>query len=192
MVTIALFIDGANTFATTQNLGFSVDWKKLLEKISKEGYVLQANYYTARDDSQGYSEIGGMILWLDRNGYNVNQKAVEFYEDEAGVRTRKGNMDIEIAVDAMAMADKIQVAYLFSGDGDFTYLVKALRQRGVKVIVVSSRETKPHPYVKENLRNSANLFIDIAGWRDEISRAPLSPLEKLARARRRERMKQKT
>src|ERR1700730_12740664 len=68
---IALFIDGANLYATAKTLGFDIDYKRLLREFQSRGYLLRAFYYTAVIEDQEYSSIRPLIDWLDYNGYTV-------------------------------------------------------------------------------------------------------------------------
>ena len=101
---IALFIDGANLYATAKSLGFDIDYKRLLREFQSRGYLLRAFYYTAVIEDQEYSSIRPLIDWLDYNGYSVVTKATKEFVDQTGRRKVKGNMDIELAVDAMELA----------------------------------------------------------------------------------------
>jgi len=114
---IALFIDGANLYATAKTLGFDIDYKRLLKEFQSRGTLLRAFYYTAIIEDQEYSSIRPLIDWLDYNGYTVVTKATKEFIDATGRRKVKGNMDIELAVDAMELAEHIDQMVLFSGDG---------------------------------------------------------------------------
>src|SRR2546422_11037468 len=127
---IALFIDGANLYATAKALGFDIDYKRLLQEFQSRGTLLRAFYYTAIIEDQEYSSIRPLIDWLDYNGYTVVTKAVKEFTDASGHRRMKGSMDIELAVDAMELAEHIDHMVLFSGDGDFRPLVEAMQRRG--------------------------------------------------------------
>src|ERR1700753_4185407 len=116
---IALFIDGANLYATAKSVGFDIDYRKLLKEYQGKGRLIRAFYYTALVEDQEYSSIRPLIDWLDYNGYSVVTNAAKEFTDALGRRKVKGNMDIELAVDAMEMADNIDTMVLFSGDGDF-------------------------------------------------------------------------
>ena len=74
---IALFIDGANLYATAKSLGFDIDYKRLLSEFQSRGYLLRAFYYTAVIEDQEYSSIRPLIDWLDYNGYSVVTKATK-------------------------------------------------------------------------------------------------------------------
>jgi uncharacterized LabA/DUF88 family protein len=168
---IALFIDGANLYATAKSLGFDIDYKRLLREFQSRGYLVRAFYYTAVIEDQEYSSIRPLIDWLDYNGYSVVTKATKEFVDQTGRRKVKGNMDIELAVDAMELAPHIDQMVLFSGDGDFRSLVEAVQRRGVRVVVVSTVTTQP-PMVADELRRQADQFVDIIELRSKIGRDP--------------------
>ena len=168
---IALFIDGANLYATAKSLGFDIDYKRLLREFQSRGYLVRAFYYTAVIEDQEYSSIRPLIDWLDYNGYTVVTKATKEFVDQTGRRKVKGNMDIELAVDAMEIAPHIDQMVLFSGDGDFRSLVEAVQRRGVRVVVVSTISTQP-PMVADELRRQADQFVDILELQNKIGRDP--------------------
>src|ERR1051325_9080225 len=166
---IALFIDGANLYATTKTLGFDIDYKRLLKEFQGRGNLVRAFYYTALVEDQEYSSIRPLIDWLDYNGYRVVTKPTKEFVDSTGRRKVKGNMDIELAIDALELAPFIDHMVLFSGDGDFRSLVEALQRRGVRVSVVSTISTSP-PMCADELRRQADEFIDLETRREEICR----------------------
>jgi uncharacterized LabA/DUF88 family protein len=168
---IALFIDGANLYATTRTLGFDIDYRRLLKEFQSRGYLVRAFYYTAVIEDQEYSSIRPLVDWLDYNGYRVVTKPAKEFTDAAGRRKVKGNMDIELAIDALELAPHMDHAVLFSGDGDFRSLVEALQRRGVRVTVVSTVQTQP-PMVADELRRQADEFIDLVHLMPKIGRDP--------------------
>jgi uncharacterized LabA/DUF88 family protein len=168
---IALFIDGANLYATAKSLGFDIDYKRLLKEFQSKGRLLRAFYYTALVEDQEYSSIRPLIDWLDYNGYAVVTKPTKEFVDSMGRRKVKGNMDIELAVNAMEMAPFIDHMVLFSGDGDFRSLVEAVQRKGVRVSVVSTVTTQP-PMVADELRRQADEFIDLIQLTQRIGRDP--------------------
>src|SRR5262245_60014068 len=168
---IALFIDGANLYATAKSLGFDIDYRRPLREFHSRGNLLRAFYYTAVNEDQEFSPLRPLIDWLDYNGYTVVTKATKEFVDQTGRRKTKGNMDIELAVHAMELAPNIDHMMLFSGDGDFRSLVEAVQRRGVRVTVVSTISTQP-PMVADELRRQADVFLDIAELRNKIGRDP--------------------
>src|SRR6516225_3929675 len=153
---MALFIDGANLYATAKSLGFDIDYKRLLSEFQSRGYLLRAFYYS------------------------VVIKATKEFVDQTGRRKVKGNMDIELAVDAMEIAGLIDHMVLFSGDGDFRSLVEAVQRRGVRVTVVSTISTQP-PMVAAELRRQADIFLDIVELQPKIGRDPAERAAREAR-----------
>ncbi len=172
MERIALFIDGANLYATAKSLGFDIDYRRLLKEFQSRGYMVRAYYYTALVEDQEYSSIRPLIDWLDYNGYKVVTKPVKEFTDATGRRKVKGNMDIELAVDAMEIADHVNHMVLFSGDGDFRSLVEAVQRKGVKVSVVSTLTSHP-PMIADDLRRQADTFIDLVDLQSKIGRDPV-------------------
>jgi len=176
---IALFIDGANLYSTAKALAFDIDYKRLLAHFRQKGHLVRALYYTALAEDQEYSSIRPLIDWLDYNGFTMVTKPTKEYTDAAGRRKIKGNMDIELTVDAMRLSESLDHIVLFSGDGDFRSLVAALQQKGKRVSVVSTLQTQP-PMVADELRRQADQFIDIFDLesliaRDNTARVPREP-----------------
>ena len=168
---VALFIDGANLYATAKALAFDIDYKRLLALFRTKGQLVRALYYTALAEEQEYSSIRPLIDWLDYNGYTMVTKPTKEFVDATGRRKIKGNMDIELAVDAMELSDYLDHIVLFSGDGDFRSLVEALQHKGKRVSVVSTLATNP-PMVADELRRQADQFIDLVDLQPYIEREP--------------------
>ena len=172
---IAIFIDGANIYSSARALGFDIDYRKLLELFGSQGRLVRAFYYTALMDDQEYSSIRPLVDWLDYNGYTMVTKPAKEFTDAMGRRKIKGNMDIEIAVDMMEMARKVDHIVLFSGDGDFRRLIEAVQREEVRVSVVSTLRTSP-PMVADELRRQTDAFIELQDLAPRIARAP-RPME---------------
>jgi uncharacterized LabA/DUF88 family protein len=166
---IALFIDGANLYSAARGLGFDIDYKRLLELFRQKGTLIRAFYYTALLEDQEYSPLRPLIDWLDYNGYSVVTKPAKEFTDATGRRRVKGNMDIELAIDAMELADSIDHLVLFSGDGDFRRLVDAIQRKGKRVTVVSTIRSQP-PMIADELRRQADQFVDLDTLRGNIGR----------------------
>ena len=179
---IALFIDGANLYATARALGFDIDYKRLLELYSKKAKLIRAFYYTALIEDQDYSPIRPLVDWLDYNGYTMVTKPTKEFTDASGRRKIKGNMDIELAIDMMEMAPHLDHIVLFSGDGDFRRLVEAVQRKGVRVTVVSTVRSQPS-MIADELRRQGDLFVDLVDLQEQIERA-LPPDHPRARGRR--------
>src|SRR5258708_29294953 len=164
---LAIFIDGANLYATAKALGFDIDYKRLLALFRTKGQLIRALYYTALAEDQEYSSIRPLIDWLDYNGYTVVTKPTKEFVDASGRRKIKGNMDIELAVHVMEMVEWIDHLVLFSGDGDFRSLVEAVQRKGRKVSVVSTLSTQP-PMIADRLRPQPDQFIHLASIQRKV------------------------
>ncbi len=166
---VGLFIDGANLYATARALGFDIDYKRLLELFKGKCQLVRAFYYTALVEDQEYSPIRPLIDWLDYNGYTMVTKPTKEFTDSSGRRKLKGNMDIELAIDVLEMADHLTHIVLFSGDGDFRRLVEAVQRKGVRITVVSTVRSQPS-MVADELRRQADVFVDLLDLQEQIER----------------------
>jgi uncharacterized LabA/DUF88 family protein len=135
----------------------------------RRGKLLRAFYYTALLDNEEYSPIRPLVDWLNYNGFTMITKTAKEFTDSQGRRKVKGNMDIELTVNAMELAPHVDHIVLFSGDGDFRPLVESLQRQGVRVSVVSTVRSQP-PMIADELRRQADNFIELEGLRDVVGR----------------------
>jgi uncharacterized LabA/DUF88 family protein len=173
---LALFIDGSNLYAASRALGFDIDYKLLRQEFMRRGKLLRAFYYTALLESEEYTPIRPLVDWLHYNGFAMVTKPAREYTDSQGRRKVKGNMDIELTVNAMELAPRVDHIVLFSGDGDFKPLVESLQRQGVRVSVVSTIRSQP-PMISDELRRQADNFIELDELREVIGRPPREPRE---------------
>lgn len=166
---VGLFIDGPNLHATSKALGFDIDFKRLLAQFECLGSIWRAYYYTAISEDERQRSFRPLVDWLDYNGYTVIAKRAKDFVDDNGQRRTKANTNIELAVDAMALAGQFDQMVLFSGDGDFRAMVEAVQRRGVRVTVVSTTSTQP-PMLADELRRQADVFIDLASLKLSVGR----------------------
>ncbi len=167
---VAIFIDGASLYATIRTLGFDVDYGRLLPAFQNGGRLVRAFFYTAViENSEQFSSLRPLVDWLEYNGYSIATRTVKEAVDAGGKRKPKGNMGVDLAVDAMEIAPRVGQMILFSGDGDLRPLVKAVQRRGVRVTVVSSVATQP-AMIADDLRRQADEFIDLHDLRSSIAR----------------------
>lgn len=179
---LALFIDGSNLYSASKNLGFDIDYKKLHAEFARRGKMVRAYYYTALLENDEYSPIRPLVDWLTYNGFDMQTKAAKEYTDSQGRRKVKGNMDIELAVNALELAPNIDHAVIFSGDGDFRVLIEALQRKGVRVSVISTIRSQP-PMISDDLRRQADNFIELDELRNFISRPSREEVEHFAELR---------
>jgi uncharacterized LabA/DUF88 family protein len=169
---IGLFIDGANLYSTAQMLGIDIDYKELLQVFRTKGILVRAFYYTALTENHDSSPLRPLTDWLDYNGYTMVTKPAKYFTDPNGKKILKGNMDVELAVDILEMADKLDHIVLFSGDGDFRRVVEAVQRKGARVTVVSTLKSNP-PMIADELRRQADAFIEL----EDLSKNVVRPQE---------------
>ena len=175
-----LVIDGPNFFSAAKGVGIDVDYRKLREHFSDHSDFARAYYYTAMPDERDgeFNALRPLVDFLGFNGYTMTTKPTKEYTDhQTGQKRTKGNMTVEIAVDMLNMANwegnlRPKHIVLFSGDGDFTPLVKAVQDRGIRVSVVST--AKPAPMISDDLRKTADNFVEISTdtFKQLFGRAP--------------------
>ncbi|MFW6358678.1 MAG: NYN domain-containing protein, partial [Chroococcales cyanobacterium] len=125
--------------------------------------LLRAFFYTGVDSTNEKQQ--GFLLWMRRNGYRVISKDLVQLPDGS----KKANLDVEIAVDMMALVGAYDTAILVSGDGDLAYAVDAVSYRGARVEVVSLRSM-----TSDSLINVADRYIDLDQIQEEIQKPPKS------------------
>jgi uncharacterized LabA/DUF88 family protein len=193
------FIDVQNTATTTQKLlGFIIDWQKLCTYLKDKWKCEKVFFYSGIDE--GDTETAKEFDSLSKNGCIVKSKTVFAYKKpdkkifikcvECGKDNvevvdmgynRKSNCDVDLTVDAMEMAGHDTEFLIFTGDGDFDYLIKKVLEKGTKVYIVSSNagirkpgintkrlSTRLKTLVDEN-RGKINL-IDINSWKMKIKK----------------------
>ena len=164
-----VFVDGQSLFITAKTLGFSIDFKRLLDELKTHGDVIRTKYYTLVDDEDENSPLIPLTDWLSYNGYSVVIKYVRSYVDPDGRKKMKGNINIEIAVDMMEIAPHVDHVVLISGDGDFSCLLAAVQRQGKKCTVISSVQSSQQ-MCSASLRKAADQFIELAQLRSKIER----------------------
>lgn len=175
---VAISIDGAHTHATAKAIGISIDYKRLLKFLQAQAHLVRASYYTAVIEDQEFVALRPLIDWLDYNGFRMVTKPTKEFTDDTGRRKLKGNMDVELTVDALELAPHLDHVVLFSGEGDYRARVEALQQMGLRVSVVSTLTTQP-PMVADELRRQVDQYIDLAEIKQLICREskPRAPRE---------------
>jgi len=157
-----VFIDASNIYHSFKKLGWKIDFLRLEKYLKADIAIGRIYYYTAYDPD--YPKQRKFLDFLEIAGYVVKKKKVKFIKDEQlqGGGFHKGNLDVELTIDAVDNKDKFQSFVLFSGDSDFEALLKYMRYHKKFCIVVS---TKGHVSV-ELLRQAK--FIELKKLREEI------------------------
>ncbi|MEM8504497.1 MAG: NYN domain-containing protein [Cyanobacteria bacterium P01_D01_bin.1] len=157
---VAIFIDGSNLFYAALQLGIEIDYTKLLGRLTAGSRLFRSFFYTGVDRANEKQQ--GFLLWMRRNGYRVIAKDLVQLPDGS----KKANLDVEIAVDMMALVGCYDTAVLVSGDGDLAYAVDAASYKGVRVEVVSLRAM-----TSDSLINVSDRYIDLDSIKDDICKA---------------------
>lgn len=159
-------IDGSNLYKSAGALNIRIDYKRLLNLLNEDESLLRACYFTALRDKEIITPVRKTVDWLAHNGYSVVSKPTQEFIGTDGRVHIKGNVDVDIAVYAFKYAAKVKEIYLFSGDGDFTVLVKELQETyALKVYVVSSMGL-----VSTELRKQCDKFICLSEIKEDIER----------------------
>lgn len=128
---VGVFVDVQNLFYSARALHHGkMNFKKLLEFIVHGRKLTRAIAYLVHKSDVDQSNFTDV---LERLGYEIKKKELRIRLDG----TAKGDWDMGIAIDALAIASKLDVVILVSGDGDFVPLVEMLKAQGCKVEVVS-------------------------------------------------------
>ncbi|RUT26750.1 NYN domain-containing protein [Asaia sp. W19] len=165
----AVFIDGSSLYYTAKSVGFEVDYRRLLKYFRTNTNLLRAYYYAAIPETEEYSPLKPLTDWLAYNGYRLVSKAAREFTDHSGRRRLKGNMDVELAVDLMELAEHIDHAVIFSGDSDLRRAVEAIQRRGVRVTAVSSLRASP-ALIGDDLRRQVDHFVELGEIAAEFTR----------------------
>ncbi len=160
----AVFIDGANLFFTQRHLGWQIDFSRLMAFFMSGYAAVQANYYVPASEPVT-EENAAFTRVLTAHGYRITSKPVKkIVNKETGVIIMKGNLDVELVVDALSRADQYDTFILFSGDSDFLPLLRALIERGKEVIVYSTQGLS----ARELLTEPGIAYYDLSVLRERI------------------------
>lgn len=146
---VGIFVDVQNMFYGAREKGARLDFEALLAQASAERHLVRAVAYVVETREIDQS---GFIHLLQMKAYEVKRKPLRIRPD----RTMKGNWDLEMALDALATADHLDIVVLVTGDGDFLPLVRQLKMKGCEVEVYGfPKSTAP------DLREAADRFVAI-------------------------------
>jgi uncharacterized LabA/DUF88 family protein len=157
LMKVGIFVDVVNLYRSG---GQRMRYDVLREFASRDGAEpVRMNAYVSLDadraaeDPDFYRRTTGFHSALRDLGYKVVVKNVQWYTDETGKRVSKANTDLELAVDALQQAGKLDRVLIASGDGDYMRVVQALQNMGCRVEVVGLDN------VSKALRQEADLFL---------------------------------
>lgn len=167
-----IYIDGANVFYTQKKLGWFIDWKKMKDCLQEKWDVLEISYYTGiKSDDE---KMASFLRYLDNVGITPITKLIKIIKIDNNHPSKKlynyseiykSNCDVEITTDALLERKEIDEIILFTGDSDFQYLIKRLKDIGKKVIIFSSRKT-----ISWEIKLEATEYIYIEDIKNKIIR----------------------
>ena len=147
---VGIFVDVQNLFYSARNIyNAKINFSKLLEVATAGRKLIRAIAYIVQKEGVDQS---GFIEALQRLGYEIKSKDLRVRIDGSA----KGDWDMGIAIDSIAMADKLDTVALSSGDGDFVPLVEMLKARGCRVEVIAFERS-----TAMELKEAATLYLPI-------------------------------
>jgi len=161
---VCVFIDAANLENSVKSLGWWVDYRKLYDYFETHAQLVGIRHYCPHFDDERQNKF---FTVLKKKGFKLITKPLKVITevDKFKGKLRKANFDVEITLDTISLLESYDTLILFSGDSDFNYLVKQLRQKGKKVIIISSRY-----HISKELIESSTRYIDLKKLRGEIER----------------------
>jgi uncharacterized LabA/DUF88 family protein len=182
--TFCIFIDGANLHYTLRDLKLYLDYRRLLAYFRTQGRLVRAYYLTALLDYPDTPEwLVRLIDWLQYNDFTVITKRAQRFtrylptaDDTIAVTEVKGNINVELTVEAFYASRYCDTIVIFSGNGELIPLVAALQKRGCQVVVVSSAQTS-ETTIATDLVRQADMFLDLATLRSHIQMSPRTVTE---------------
>jgi len=169
---VKIYIDGANVFYTQQKLGFFIDWKKTRDYLKEKWDISEIRYYAGVKEND--EKMASFLRYLDNVGITPITKPIKIIKVDASHPLKKlynyseiykSNCDIEMSTDILLERKEIDEIILFTGDSDFEYLIKKLKDIGKKVIIFSSRKT-----ISWEIKLQATDYIYLEDIKDKIIR----------------------
>ncbi len=156
-------IDAANVIYSQRTLGWQIDFKKLMDYFKKNYQLDNVYFYYAyiKNDAKQQGFFDKLKQW----DYKIKTKEVKLIRQKDGTVMKKGNLDVELTIDAVKEIKYYSTAILMSGDSDFHALIKYLQGKNKKVVVISSKG-----HVAKELLNSADKYINFNSLRDLVER----------------------
>jgi len=159
---VALFIDEANVYHSQKTLGWKINYFKMRDYFSTKINLVCINFYTSFVKEN--FEQQRRFKKLYEAGYTICSKRLKFIKDRSGQTIKKGNLDIELALDAYKLRNSYETIILFSGDSDFAYLLKLLKEEYKTIIIFSTGG-----HVSKEILASADFYCDLKKFKDYFS-----------------------
>jgi len=158
-----IFIDGANLYYSEKTLGVKIDYQRFYNYFSQYHRLIEIRIFLAFDH-QSSKDIT-FIENLEKIGYKVITKKLKFIKTSKGNIIKKGNVDIELALDAFEIKNRFRTFVLFSGDSDFDILLKKLQRHSKRVVVISTRK-----HIAKELIKTSHKYIDLKKFIDKVKK----------------------
>lgn len=120
---VAVLIDAQNLYHSARHLyKHKVNFGEILKEAVGERQLVRAIAYvisTEAGDEKNFFDA------LTRVGIETKTKDLQIFIDG----TKKGDWDVGLAIDAVRLAEKVDVVVIVSGDGDFVPVVEYLKNK---------------------------------------------------------------
>jgi uncharacterized LabA/DUF88 family protein len=165
MIRVAIFIDGPSLYRMAKDAGFDPDFSVLGPHLAEgSDFILCQHYFALVADDGEYEGIQKLIDWLDDHGYRITAHAGHYQHNASQVRYLAGTVAVEIACEALAIADHFDTAVIVSGDPELVPLVTRLQSIGKRVVIAGCGSASAE------LRRSGDYFNNLEKLRDLIAR----------------------
>ncbi len=133
---IGVFVDAQNMYHSARNLYKArVNFKEVLAVAVADRILIRAITYVIKTES---GEEKSFFEAMEKLGFEVKEKDLQIFAGGA----KKADWDVGLAVDAIKLADKLDVIVIVSGDGDYEPLVEYLKiNKGCRVEAVAFGKT---------------------------------------------------
>lgn len=168
----AIFVNGPNINYATRAIGLAIDFATLLQQFQTRCVLTGAHYYTVINDAPERDGLRSFLAFLKRSGWRVMDKPIPEHLDHVTGARARDDIDVDLAVDFVVQARRLDHVVLFSGDGDFVPAVLAAQNAGARVTVVSTTEggAAGRRVVSADLQDAADAFLDLTAVADSIRR----------------------
>lgn len=171
-----VFIDASNLWQAQKVKGVFFDLNKLQKYLEKK-YIaeeIKVFYYAAypKEGTREYSTDSKhkFFTFLKKGlGFEVRKKElkqIRVVTDKGEVIEEKGNMDVEMTIDAVDLIDKYNIAVLFTGDSDFLALINYIKSHQKKAYIYSSQNN-----ISSELRTGGDGYVDVLKIKEDIWRS---------------------
>jgi len=155
---VGVFVDVQNMYHSAKNIFHArVNFKEILIKAVAGRQLIRAFAYVISTEG---GEEKNFFSALSKQGFEIKEKELQIFS--GGMK--KADWDVGMAVDAIVMAEKLDVVVLVTGDGDFVPLVEFLKiNKGCLTEVMAFAES-----VSKRLVEASDFFIDLSGEKSKF------------------------